>query len=167
MLTGDFRASTARDLIAREMAALDECRWDDWLALYSPDCEFWMPMWRDEEALTSDPLKELSHIYYRSRAGLEDRVLRIKTRTASSSPLPRTVHAAGWVLVEPESTDARLLVRNAWSCNVFLPSARESTLVYGISRYEFERTDKTWAIQRRKIQLQNDYIGTMLDINCL
>lgn len=149
------------------MSALDECRWDDWLSLYSADCEYWMPMWRDEETLTNDPLKELSHIFYRSRAGLEDRVLRIKTRTASSSPLPRTAHAAGWVLVEQGSTDTQLFVRNSWSCNVFLPAIRESNLVYGLSQYEFARTDTAWEIKRRKIQLQNDYISTMLDINLL
>ena len=53
---------------------LDERRWDEWIALYAPDCEYWVPTWRDEENLTSDPQAELSHIYYANRAGLEDRV---------------------------------------------------------------------------------------------
>ena len=168
MLSDSLRVTTAHDLIAQEMAALDERRWDDWLSLYDPQCEFWMPMWRDEETLTEDPQRELSHIYYRSRAGLEDRVLRIKSRqSASSLPLPRTAHAAGWVIAEPTSDADALVVRNSWSCHVFLPSTHESVVLFGLSRYEFSRGEGSWRIQRRKIQLDSEYIPTMADFYCL
>lgn len=167
-MTNDIgRLTTARALIEQEMAALDERRWDDWLSLYSRDCEFWMPMWRDEETLTDDPQRELSHIYYRSRAGLEDRVLRIKSQSASSLPLPRTVHAAGWIFAEDAASDNTLVARNSWTCQVFRPSTRETALLFGLSRYEFLQEDGIWRITRRKIQLDSDYIPTMADIFCL
>jgi len=33
-------------VIHREALYLDERRWDDWLALYHDDAEFWVPAWR-------------------------------------------------------------------------------------------------------------------------
>jgi len=85
-----------RDLIVREAVYLDERRWDDWLALFTEDCEYWVPTWRTEEALTSDPQAEISHIYYANRAGLEDRIVRIRSgRSPASVPLRRTTHVVG------------------------------------------------------------------------
>ena len=73
----------------REARLLDDRQWDDWLACYHPDVEFWMPSWDDDDQLTTDPQREISLIYYPSRAGLEDRVFRIKTeRSAASMPEP-------------------------------------------------------------------------------
>ena len=161
-----------RYLLAQEAACLDERRWDDWLNLYSAQCEYWVPMWRTEEELTSDPRRELSHIYYASRAGLEDRVMRIRTqRSPSSVPLPRTVHAIGYTLLEPspgrEAPVDRFSMRSAWTCHVFLPAARQAHVLFGLSQYEFRFEDDAWRIGRRRTQLQNDYIPTMVDIYCL
>ena len=66
----------AHDLLTREAVYLDERRWDEWLALYTEDCEYWVPTWVSEEELASDPQTELSHIYYANRRGLEDRIAR-------------------------------------------------------------------------------------------
>jgi hypothetical protein len=55
------------ELLQREGAYLDEQRWDDWLALFVPDCEYWVPSWKDEQTLTGDPQTELSHIYATAR----------------------------------------------------------------------------------------------------
>ena len=43
------------ELVHREAAYLDEQKWDDWLALYTEDCEYWMPAWRADGTLTADP----------------------------------------------------------------------------------------------------------------
>src|SRR5262245_32378679 len=66
-----------RQLLERETALLDDRCWDEWLTLYTADCEYWMPAWRTDSELTTDPRAELSHFYYASRAGLEDRLVRI------------------------------------------------------------------------------------------
>jgi len=38
-----------RDVLVREAVFLDEQRWDEWLALFTEDCEYWMPTWRTEQ----------------------------------------------------------------------------------------------------------------------
>src|SRR5665213_474805 len=95
-LDADALLALGRDLLEREASLLDEQRWDDWLALLSEACEYWMPSWKADETLTTDPQAELSHFYYASRAGLEDRILRLRSgRSAASTPLPRTTHLIG------------------------------------------------------------------------
>ena len=78
----------------REARLLDDKQWDEWLKLYAPDVEFWMPAWDDDGTLVTDPQREISLIYYGNRGGLEDRVFRIKTErsSATSLPEPRTSH---------------------------------------------------------------------------
>ncbi len=71
----------------REGLLLDEHAWEQWLELYEPDCEYWVPMWDDDGEPTRDPQSELSLIYYQSRSGLEDRVFRIKTGKSSVKDL--------------------------------------------------------------------------------
>ena len=169
--TADLK-TLGRELLEQEAACLDDQRWDDWIAMYSPDCEYWVPMWKTEEELTSDPQRELSHIYYASRAGLEDRVVRIKTRRSPSSvPMPRTAHVIGYAVLEalPASTndEPRFAIRSSWSCHVFLPAAHRAHVLFGLSRHEFALEQGAWHIVRRVTQLQNDYIPTMVDVYCL
>lgn len=163
MTAGALEAAT--EVLHREAAALDEQRWDDWLALFAPDCEYWVPMWRDEEHLTGDPRTELSHIYYANRAGLEDRVQRIRSRRSPASmPIARTTHLVSNVLlVDPPAAD-RLRVRSSWASHVFVPRARESHAFFGHSLHELAFRDGGWLIARKKVVLQNDYIPTMMDV---
>ena len=83
------------ELLEREAALLDERRFDEWLALYLPDCEYWVPAWRADGTPTGNPQIELSHLYCASRAALEDRVVRIRSgRSPASTPAPRTTTKA-------------------------------------------------------------------------
>ena len=75
----------AEDLIAREGLMLDRRDWDGWLALFTEDCTYWMPAWRDEETPTEDPQSELSLIWYQGRHNLEDRVWRVKSGLSVAS----------------------------------------------------------------------------------
>lgn len=156
------------DAIQREAQFLDEERWDDWLAMYTPDCEYWVPARRADGSLTGDPQSELSHIYYSSRAGLEDRVVRIRSgRSPASTPMPRPCHILGSIrAIEPPSPD-RLRMRSSWACHVFFPRLKESHAFFGRSEFELKSVDGRWLISRRKSVLQNDYIPTMLDIHCV
>jgi benzoate/toluate 1,2-dioxygenase beta subunit len=43
------------DLLYREAAYLDERRWQEWLALYADDAEFWLPAWDEDGRPTDDP----------------------------------------------------------------------------------------------------------------
>ena len=155
------------ELVHREARLLDEQRWDEWLALYFEDCEYWMPAWKADGTLTSNPKTELSHIYYASRAGLEDRVVRIRSgKSAASTPMPRTAHIVGSVLPLDSSAD-RLCLASSWVTHVFFPRSRESQAFFGRSEHELALREGDWRIAKKKILLQNDYIPTMLDVYCV
>ena len=156
------------ELIEREAAAIDERRWDDWLALFTEDCEYWMPAWKSDDTLTADPRTELSHFYYASRAGLDDRVYRIRSdRSPASMPLPRTTHIVSNVRpFEPVSAD-RLRLRSNWVSHVFFPRSEESHAFFGRTEHTLVAQEGRWLIAKKRIVLQNDYIPTMLDIYCV
>jgi 3-phenylpropionate/cinnamic acid dioxygenase small subunit len=156
------------EILNREAVYLDEQRWDEWLALFVPDCEYWVPSWKNEEELTSNPQAELSHIYYASRAGLEDRIVRIRSRRSpASTPMPRTSHLlSGFLpLGTPDAQHIRL--RSSWACHVFFPRIHESHAFFGRAEHELVLKDGNWLIAKKKTILQNDYIPTMLDIYCI
>ena len=82
--------------------------WDAYLALFDEQCEFHLPQWDSEHVYTRDPKREMSLIYYASRAGLEDRVFRIRTgKAASTVPMPRTLHSISNVRIA-EQADGQL-----------------------------------------------------------
>jgi 3-phenylpropionate/cinnamic acid dioxygenase small subunit len=160
--------AAAIEVLQREGAYLDERRWDDWLALFASDCEYWAPAWKNEDSLASDPQSELSHIYYASRAGLEDRVVRIRSRRSpASTPMPRTTHLVGGVLPLDEPTATRVKLRSSWVCHVFFPRQHESHAFFGCAEHEIALREGRWLIAKKKTILQNDYIPTMLDVYCL
>ena len=47
-----------RQFLYREARFLDDKEWDNWLALYAPNVEFWMPSWDDDDQLVTDPQTE-------------------------------------------------------------------------------------------------------------
>lgn len=160
--------SAGRDVILREAMYLDEQRWDEWLALYTRDCEYWMPAWKADGTLTTDPQAELSHIYYANRAGLEDRIVRIRSgKSPASTPMPRTTHILGTVLPLAEPAAGGLRLRANWVSHVYFPRSHESHAFFGRSEYGLVLCEGDWRIAKKKIVLQNDYIPTMLDIYCV
>jgi hypothetical protein len=48
-----------RQFLYREARFLDDKEWDNWLALYAPNVEFWMPSWDDDDQLVTDPQTEM------------------------------------------------------------------------------------------------------------
>lgn len=146
-------------LIYTEGRLLDERRFDDWLALYSQDCEYWVPSWHGEEILTADPSMEVSLMYYRSRHGLEDRVFRLQTGTSAASvPLARTCHLVSHILVEEK--DGQWCAAANWHTNVW---HKERLQIFtGYAYYTFRR-EESLKIARKKTVLINDTIDTVLD----
>ena len=153
----------ARELIAREAHYLDSQSWEQWIDLYTDDAVFWIPAWRDESTLTSDPQKELSFIHLKGRAFLEERVHRIKSgRSISSVPMPRTAHLVTSSIVETEK-DGGLLVRSIWSSHVYLH--KDNAMVTYAGRYEHSLVphEDRLRIRQKKIILINDYLISKLD----
>src|ERR1700730_16140299 len=64
-----------RQFLYREARFLDDKEWDNWLALYAPDVEFWMPSWDDDDQLVTDPRDEHSLIWYAKQGRARGSVL--------------------------------------------------------------------------------------------
>src|SRR5947209_6869051 len=76
-----------RALIEREARLLDELRFDEWLALYAPECIYWVP----GTPQAGDPRREIA-ISFDDRRRMEDRIYRLRTGYAwSQAPKSRTV----------------------------------------------------------------------------
>lgn len=156
-------------LIHREARLLDTQAWDEWLALYADDCVYWVPAWDGEHRLTDNPDTEISLIYYEGRAGLEDRIWRIRSgKSVASTPMPRTVHVVGGV----ELLDAKTLTLElcaSWTTHVYRVKRKEHQVHCGRYEYTLKRpdSDSEWKIGRKKVTLVNDTVPTMVDIYCL
>ena len=168
-VTADIVAA-AQQLLFREALYLDTQRWDDWLALYDEDATFWMPAWTDEHRLSASPETELSLVYCAARAGLEDRVWRIRSGlSVASTPLPRTAHAVSSPVVSAVegSGGARLHVASSWTCHVHNPKRRTEHVFFGRYEHTLQRGPPGWRIAGKKVILMNDTIPTMLDFYCV
>jgi 3-phenylpropionate/cinnamic acid dioxygenase small subunit len=154
----------AATFLAREALLLDRLDFDPWLALYTTDCLFWMPAWRDDGTQTEDPDRELSLIYYRGRRNLEDRVQRIRGGfSVASAVMPRVAHMIGNVLTETVS-DGRMRVDSSFIVNVHDVRTRRSHAYFGRYEHELVQEDGSWKISSKIIRLANDVVPTMLDI---
>jgi len=153
--------------LALEGLLLDEQRWDEWLALYAEDAVFWMPAWKSADQPTADPLTELSMIYYSSRAGLEERVQRIRSgKSVASTPLRRTSHMVGNVLVVGEA-DGVVEVKSSFNVHVYDTRLKTQHVFFGRTTHSLVRVGGSFRIHGKKIILANDCIPTMLDVYCV
>jgi len=146
----------------REARLLDDREWDEWLACYHQDVEFWMPAWDDDDQLTRDPHSEISLIYYANREGLEDRVYRIKTeRSGASTPEPRTTHQISNLEVLSQEGD-KVELRFNW--HTLSHRYKQSDSFFGASFYTLDVSGETPLITRKVVQLNNDYIQQVIDV---
>jgi len=152
----------AVELLLREAEFLDEKRWDDWLDLYTEDAEFWIPAWDGEHTLTKDPNREISLIYYQSRAGLEDRIFRLRTELSlASTPLPRTVH----LLTNHRfnaSGDGVIEVRSNYTTHSY--KHKTTKTFYGYYEHRLRLSGDRLLIARKRVIVLNDTIPTVLDL---
>ncbi len=161
-------------LLNLEAMLLDEQDWDGWLALYEEDAEFWMPAWKSATEPTSDPMKELSMIYYAGRSGLEDRVQRIRSgKSVASTPLRRTAHMVGNVMLAPgDSAHPEIAtVKSSFNVHVYDTRTKTQHVFFGRTTHGLVRrgtgTGAGLGIRAKKVILANDCIPTMLDIYCV
>jgi 3-phenylpropionate/cinnamic acid dioxygenase small subunit len=162
-MTNDEAQRIATDILYREALYLDEKRWDEWLALYDTQIEFWVPAWKSEDQPTSDPETEVSLLYMTARRELEERVARVRSgRSAASAVMPRTAHAITNVLVE-EASDVAIAVRAVATTQIYNVKRREAHSVFGRCEYRLVRVGDAWRIARKKVILLNDFIPTMMD----
>ncbi len=156
------------EVLAREGMYLDEQRWDDWLALYCEDCEFWAPAWKNNTEMTADFNREVSIFYFKSRAGLEDRVWRIRSGEAPSlNPVPRTTHVIGNSVLDEEARPDAMTLHSAWTCHVYFLRNKTQHVFFGRQTHLLVVNSGSWHIKRKKIVLMNDYVPAMIDVFCV
>ena len=157
------QADAAR-ILHQEALLLDRLDFDPWIALYTSDCVFWMPAWRDDGTQTEDPERELSLIYYKGRRNLEDRVQRIRSGfSVASAVMPRVSHMIGNVLVQA-GDDTTVRVDSNFIVNVHDVRSRRDHAYFGRYEHELRLEDGAWKISRKVIRLMNDVVPTMLDV---
>ena len=161
-MTSDEVQAVAQRLLFEEARALDEQRFEDWLAMYATDAIFWVPAWTDDRRLTSDPETELSLIHC-TQAQLAERVGRVAGgRSQASSPLPRTAHIVSNVIAD-EAAPGVLRVSSVATTHAFNIKRRANTTTFALVEHELTQVDERWRITRKTFRLQNDYIATMMD----
>ncbi len=154
----------ASQLLYREAHYLDTQQWDEWLALYTQDAVYWAPTWKSEHEPTSDPKTEVSLIYYDNRAGLEDRVWRVRSgRSVASRPLPRTHRAVSNVMLGEQDSGQSVQVLALLTVNQYKTKNSEVNTLFSRCEYGLVDSDGVLRIQRKKIFLLNDYMPAMLD----
>jgi len=152
---------SVQDLLHLEGEHLDFQRWDEWLALFDPEVEYWVPAWDSEHELASDPMREMSLVYYANRAGLEDRVFRLRTgRSSASLPLPRTTHLVSGIRVSGYDGSS-CQVSASWV--VFSFKDKQSHQFNGRYEYTLAQQDGSWLIRRKKIIVNNEVIPSLMD----
>ena len=158
----------AQEVLHREAMYLDAQRWDDWLALFTEDASFWLPAWTDEHRLSASPEQELSLMYCAARAGLEDRVWRVRSGlSVASKPLPRTTHMVSNSVVTPTEDAAIVQIASSWSCHVFRLKDRQQHTFFGRYEHKLRHTNGQWHIASKTVVLMNDTVPTLLDFYCV
>lgn len=145
--TGSARHE-AEQLLYEEAALLDQGRLDAWLALFTDDATYWVPL----EAGQRDPLTVAS-IVYDDRRLLEVRVRQFThPRAHARVPAPRTVHQVGNVQVlEDDGRELRV-----GSTLVLVEYRQERQRVWGARvEHRLRRAPEGLRIAAKRVDLVN------------
>jgi 3-phenylpropionate/cinnamic acid dioxygenase small subunit len=136
-----------RRLLEREARLLDQLRYDDWLALYAPECVYWVPSTPN----AGDPRREIA-IMFDDRRRLEDRVYRLRTGFAwSQAPASRTVRLITNVEVFATASDAVRMLRSNFLISEFWGD--ETRTLAGWAGHRTIRIEGGWQIQAKQVNL--------------
>lgn len=153
----------ARGLLYTEARLLDLKKWKEWLALYTSDAVYWIPAWKDEYLVTSDPDAEISMIYHTDSAALGERIARIQSRKSiTAMPLPRTLHVCSNIAARA-STSELIEGDGCVTVQVFDPRTARQSVNFGRFDYRLRRSSDSWRFSYKKIVLFNDRVATSLD----
>ena len=136
-----------RALIEREARLLDQLRFDEWLAMYAPECIYWVP--GTPEA--GDPRREIA-ISFDDRRRMEDRIYRLRTGYAwSQAPKSRTVRMISNTEVFATNASSIRMVRSNFLISEFRVDG--TRFLSGWCAHRFVRDGETWLIRVRQVNL--------------
>ena len=136
-----------RRLLEREARLLDQLNYDDWLAMYAPECVYWVPSTPN----AGDPRREIA-IMFDDRRRLEDRIYRMRTGFAwSQAPASRTVRLVSNVEVFSTGRDDARMLRSNFLISEFWGD--ETRQLAGWAGHRVLRGDGGWKIQAKQVNL--------------
>lgn len=148
-LTGDDLEAIEL-LLHRETEFLDRARYDEWLALFTDDCRYWVPARKDQ----TDPVNEIS-LFYEDRDLMEMRIRRIKHPRAHSLDKPVTTsHVTGDKIIEDYDDGTGELIIMA-RFQMVEHQAGEQRLFAGTYRYHLRREAGAFKISLKQVDLIN------------
>jgi 3-phenylpropionate/cinnamic acid dioxygenase small subunit len=138
------------DVVYHEARCIDEQRWDEWLALYTDDAHYWMPLTHGQ----TDPLLQGS-LMYEDKMLLGIRVKRLKgRRTFSQEPISRCHHllqAPSFEMLDAGLGQARL--RTAF--HYVETRGDEQQLYAGWASHDLRYQGTDWRIVLKRVDLVN------------
>lgn len=138
---------SCRRLLEREACLLEELRLDDWLALYAPECLYWVPT----TPTCGDPRREVA-VAFDDRRRLGDRVYRLQLAHAwSQRPPSRTARMVSNVTVYATDEVDVLMVRSNFMISEFW--AEETRLWSGWCGHRLRRDGDGGAILVKQVNL--------------
>jgi len=139
---------TPEEFLYHEARLLDTQRYEEWLALFTDDATYWVPLEQGQK----DP-HETSSIIHDDRTLLELRVKQIRhPRAHARLPLARTVHQVSNVMVLGEP-NGELHVASALSVVEF---RNEKQRLYGaLVEHRLRKSGDTFRIAHKRIDVIN------------
>ncbi len=141
------------ELIHREAALLDECRYAEWVALFTADALYWAPVSPEMQSPRDGP----SH--FRD----DVQVMKVRThrlanpRSFGAEPSPRTVHIVSGIFVDSEDGD-EISVSSSQMMLEYRNRGRfeeDQRMFGGRVRHRLIRTDAGLRIKEKRIDLIN------------
>lgn len=138
-----------RDFVIEEAALLDAGRFDDWLALFTQDGHYWVPL---QGAAQADPWSHNS-IAYEDRLLLQLRVDRLKNpRAHSQHPRSHSQHVLQAPrVVREDAADGEVVLRTPF---LYIEArGGQQVMLAGSCRHRLLRTPTGFAIREKRIDL--------------
>jgi 3-phenylpropionate/cinnamic acid dioxygenase small subunit len=138
-----------RRLVEQEARILDRLLYEQWLGLYTPECAYWVPSTPEG----GDPRSEIA-VMFDDRRRLEDRIFRLRTGYAwSQAPSSRTSRIVSNVEVFRCAREDQRMVRSNFAISEFWDG--ETRVLAGWTGHRFRRSENTWKISAKQVNLLN------------
>jgi benzoate/toluate 1,2-dioxygenase beta subunit len=135
-----------RALLYREARLLDDRLFEDWLALFTEECLFWVP-----GSPGGDPRREIA-VSFDDRHQLEGRIYRLRTGHAwSQMPVSRTSRLVGSVEAFQGGSEAVCMVRSSFLLTELRGGAVRT--LAGWNAHRLARIAGGWRIMVKQINL--------------
>ena len=134
---------SVEQFLFHEARLLDEQRLEEWLALFTEDATYWLPLERDQK----DPI-HTSSIIYDDRTLLELRVKQARhPRAHSRLPLARTVHQVSNIAINNLTVHSNL---------VLIEYRNEKQRTWGaLVEHRLKRAGDSYRIAHKRVDLVN------------